>query len=190
MREAKIRRVTRETEIDLTLRLEGGAIQIQTGVGFFDHMLTAFAHHGRFGLTLTVKGDTEVDAHHTVEDTGIVLGQALGQALGDKCGIERYGNSAVPMDEALATVALDISGRPYLAFEAAWPQAMIGQYDACLTEEFWRAFCVNAGVTLHGRCTGANAHHMAEAVYKACARALRQACAVTGEGVSSTKGIL
>ena len=190
MRQSMIHRKTRETDISLTLTLDGGAVDVRTGVVFFDHMLTAFAHHGRFGLSLTVTGDLEVDAHHTVEDAGLALGQSLREALGGKLGIERFGHSYVPMDEALGFAAVDLSGRPYFALEAAWPQERAGDYDACLTGEFWRAVCSAAGLTLHARCTGENTHHMTEALFKACGRALRQACAVTGEGVNSTKGTL
>ena len=191
MRKAEITRKTKETDITLTLDLDGGNRQIDTGIGFFDHMLTAFAVHGGFGLSIRCKGDLQVDGHHTVEDCGIVLGQAIAQCLGDKAGIARFGQAFVPMDEALGFCALDISGRPYLVFDAPMPQPMCGQYDTCLTVEFMRALAVNAGLTLHLKCEyGDNAHHITEALYKALARALRQAVAVTGGGVLSAKGVL
>lgn len=191
MRKAEITRKTKETDITLTLDLDGGNRQIDTGIGFFDHMLGSFAVHGGFGLSIRCKGDLQVDGHHTVEDCGIVLGQAIAQCLGDKAGIARFGQAFVPMDEALGFCALDISGRPYLVFDAPMPQPMCGQYDTCLTVEFMRALAVNAGLTLHLKCEyGDNAHHITEALYKALARALRQAVAVTGGGVLSAKGVL
>ncbi|HJA48034.1 MAG TPA: imidazoleglycerol-phosphate dehydratase HisB [Candidatus Agathobaculum intestinipullorum] len=191
MRKAEIARKTKETDITLTLDLDGGNRQIDTGIGFFDHMLGSFAVHGGFGLSIRCKGDLQVDGHHTVEDCGIVLGQAIAQCLGDKAGIARFGQAFVPMDEALGFCALDISGRPYLVFDAPMPQPMCGQYDTCLTVEFMRALAVNAGLTLHLKCEyGDNAHHITEALYKALARALRQAVAVTGGGVLSAKGVL
>ena len=190
-RMATVTRTTKETDIELTLRLDGGAVEVSTGVGFFDHMMTAFAVHGGFGLQLRAVGDWHVDCHHTVEDTGIVLGQALAQCLGDKAGIARFGQSFVPMDEALGFCALDISGRPYLVFDAPMPQPMCGTYDTCLTVEFMRALAVNAGLTLHLKAEyGDNAHHITEALYKALARALKQAVTVTGGGVLSAKGVL
>nr|WP_300183294.1 imidazoleglycerol-phosphate dehydratase HisB [uncultured Agathobaculum sp.] len=191
MRKAEITRKTKETDITLTLDLDGGNRQIDTGIGFFDHMLGSFAVHGGFGLSIRCKGDLQVDGHHTVEDCGIVLGQAIAQCLGDKAGIARFGQAFVPMDETLGFCALDISGRPYLVFDAPMPQPMCGQYDTCLTVEFMRALAVNAGLTLHLKCEyGDNAHHITEALYKALARALRQAVAVTGGGVLSAKGVL
>ena len=191
MRKAEITRKTKETDITLTLDLDGGNRQIETGIGFFDHMLNSFAVHGGFGLSIRCKGDLQVDGHHTVEDCGIVLGQEIAQCLGDKAGIARFGQAFVPMDEALGFCALDISGRPYLVFDAPMPQPMCGQYDTCLTVEFMRALAVNAGLTLHLKCEyGDNAHHITEALYKALARALRQAVAVTGGGVLSAKGVL
>ena len=190
-RSAHLRRATKETDIDLTLRLVPGPSEISTGIGFFDHMLTALAFYGGMQLTLTAKGDLHVDGHHTVEDVGIVLGKALAQALGDKAGIRRFASSAVPMDEALCTCALDVSGRPYLVFDAEMPQPMIGTYDSCLTLEFMRALAMNAGFTLHLACPyGTNAHHMAEGLFKALGMALREAVTVTGTGVTSTKGAL
>lgn len=191
MRKAEITRKTKETEIKLTLDLDGGTRSIETGIGFFDHMLDSFAVHAGFGLAVRCKGDLAVDGHHTVEDTGIVLGQALSRCLGDKAGIARFGQAFVPMDEALGFCALDISGRPFLVYNAPMPQPMCGQYDTCLTVEFMRALAVNAGLTLHLKAEyGDNAHHITEALFKALARALRQAVTVTGGGVLSAKGVL
>jgi len=190
-RTAEIHRKTNETAICLKLSLDGGNREISTGVGFFDHMLTAMSVHGGLGMELSVQGDLQVDCHHTVEDTGIVLGQALSQALGDKSGIRRYGHAFIPMDEALGFCALDISGRPYLVFEGDFPQAVTGTFDCCMTEEFFRALSMNAGLTLHLRCQyGKNSHHMIEALFKAFAHALHDAAEVTGGGVLSSKGIL
>ena len=191
LRAYAIQRKTKETDIQLSLSLEGGEVAVQTGIGFFDHMLTAFAFYGGLGLELTVKGDLEVDGHHTVEDAGIVLGQALSRALGDRKGIRRFASAYIPMDEALCFTALDFSNRPYLVFDAAMPQPMIGGYDACLTEEFMRAFAVNSGLTLHMKCLyGKNAHHITEALFKSLGVAVKEAVAVTGAGVTSTKGVL
>ncbi|WP_195975261.1 imidazoleglycerol-phosphate dehydratase HisB [Hydrogeniiclostridium mannosilyticum] len=190
MKAVRLSRKTRETDIALELDPAGGAVEISTGIGFFDHMLTAFAVHGGFGLRVRVQGDLEVDGHHTVEDTGIVLGRAFAEALADKSGIARFGSFYIPMDEALAFAAVDVSGRPFLEFRAAFSQAVCGQYDVCLTEEFFRAFVANAAVTLHVRVEyGKNAHHEVEAVFKACAHALRLALAPK-EGLLSTKGVL
>ena len=191
MRTAHIVRKTKETEIDLALTLEGGSVEVSTGIGFFDHMLTALAFYAGWGLVLTVKGDLHVDGHHTVEDTGIVLGQALREVLGDRAGIRRFGSAYVPMDEALCRTVLDISNRPYLVFRADMPQPMIGAYDSCLTVEFMRAVAMNAGLTLHQECLyGANAHHITEALFKSLGLALKDAVRVEGEGVTSTKGVL
>lgn len=192
MRSAEITRETRETKIRLSLCLEGGAREIHTGIGFFDHMLHSFAVHGGFGLTMQCEGDLVVDGHHTVEDVGIVLGQALAHALGEKRGIARFGSAYVPMDEALGFCALDCSGRPFLVFDAPMPQPMCGQYDTSLTVEFMRALAVNAGLTLHLKgMYGDNAHHITEALFKALARALRQAVTLTAsDEVLSAKGIL
>jgi imidazoleglycerol-phosphate dehydratase len=191
MRTAQVSRQTRETDITASLFLDGGNCEISTGIGFFDHMLTAFAVHGGFGLTLKAVGDLEVDAHHTVEDTGIVLGQAFAKALGDKSGIARYGSFFIPMDEALAMCVVDISGRPYLVFDDPFENQVIGGFDACLVTEFLRAFAFNAGLTLHVNILyGSNAHHMAEAAFKALGHALKAACTVTGGAVLSTKGVL
>ena len=191
MRTAHIVRKTKETEIDLALTLERGSVEVSTGIGFFDHMLTALAFYAGWGLVLTVKGDFHVDGHHTVEDTGIVLGQALREALGDRAGIRRFGSAYVPMDEALCRTVLDISNRPYLVFQADMPQPMIGAYESCLTVEFMRAVAMNAGLTLHQECLyGANAHHITEALFKSLGLALKDAVRVEGEGVTSTKGVL
>ena len=191
VRAYSIERKTKETQISVNLCLEGGPVEIHTGIGFFDHMLTAFAFYGGLGLELTVKGDLEVDGHHTVEDTGIVLGQAMSRALGDRKGIRRFASAYIPMDEALCFAALDFSNRPFLVFDADMPQPMIGGYDSCLTEEFMRAFVVNSGLTLHMKCLyGKNAHHITEALFKALGVAVREAVQVTGAGVTSTKGVL
>lgn len=191
MRTATVERNTKETQIAATLCLDGGKVAVSTGNGFFDHMLTAFAVHGGFGLQLTVQGDLEVDTHHTVEDTGIVLGQALRRALGDFGGIARYGSLAVPMDESLARCDLDLSNRPFLVFRATFQQERCGDYETCVTEEFWRAFAVNAGITLHIDVPyGTNAHHQIEAVFKAVGHALHGAVQPTGGAVLSTKGVL
>ena len=191
MRCAEISRKTKETDISLSLCLEGGAVSVSTGIGFFDHMLTALAFYAGWGLTLRVEGDLYVDGHHTVEDTGIVLGQAFRQALGDKVGIHRFGTAYVPMDEALCRTVLDCSNRPYLVFQANMPQPMIGGYDSCLTKEFMQAFAVHGGITLHQTCEyGDNAHHITEALYKSLGMALKEAAQVEGSGVTSTKGVL
>ena len=191
MRCAEISRKTKETDISLSLCLEGGAVSVSTGIGFFDHMLTALAFYAGWGLTLRVEGDLYVDGHHTVEDTGIVLGQAFRQALGNKNGIRRFGTAYVPMDEALCRTVLDCSNRPYLVFQANMPQPMIGGYDSCLTKEFMQAFAVHGGITLHQKCEyGDNAHHITEALYKSLGMALKEAAQVVGSGVTSTKGVL
>jgi imidazoleglycerol-phosphate dehydratase len=193
-RTASVERITGETAIKLTLQLDGsGQSQINTGIGFFDHMLLLFGKHGLLDLSIEAKGDTYVDGHHTVEDTGIVLGQALAKALGDKNGIKRYGTAFVPMDEALAMVSLDISGRPYLVFDVALPSEQVGQFDSELTEEFLRALSVHAGITLHVRLlSGKNTHHIIEAIFKALGRALDEATRQDDriKGVMSTKGML
>jgi imidazoleglycerol-phosphate dehydratase len=193
-RRAEVRRETSETAITVALDLDGGEASIRTGVPFFDHMLEQVARHGHFGLVIDATGDLEVDAHHTVEDTGIALGRALDEALGDKRGIRRYGDALVPMDESLAQVALDISGRPWLAYQADIPAEMIGAYEVGLTEEFLMALCRSAGLTLHVRLLeGRNAHHATEAIFKAVARALAEAVSTdvrAGQDVPSTKGVL
>ena len=187
----EVRRKTRETDVSVTLNLDGGPRDIATGVGFFDHMLTALAVHGGLGLTVRAQGDLDVDCHHTVEDVGIALGQALGQALGGKEGLRRYGSAYIPMDEALGFCALDLSGRAFLVFSAAFPEERVGAFDTCMTVEFFRALAVNAGVTLHLECRyGKNSHHMIEALFKAFAHALREGAAVEGTEVLSSKGVL
>ena len=192
MREAYIERKTKETDIKLRLNLDGGDVSINTGIGFFDHMLNSFATHGGFGLELAVKGDLEVDEHHTVEDTGIVLGMAFAKALDDKSSIDRFGSFYVPMDEALAFAAVDISGRPYLVFDAEFPQERCGGYDCAMTVEFMRALAFNAQITLHLKSLyGDNSHHITEALYKAAAHALRLAVKSNDTGKPlSTKGVL
>ncbi|MBP3794342.1 MAG: imidazoleglycerol-phosphate dehydratase HisB [Ruminococcus sp.] len=192
MRTAQINRKTRETDITLSIDLDGkGNVSVDTGIGFFDHMLTALAVHCGIDLNVKCQGDLYVDAHHTVEDTGICLGKAFAQALGDKSGIARYGSAYVPMDEALAFCSLDISGRAFLVFNAQFSDDRIGQFDTCLTEEFFRAFAFNAGITLHIREEyGKNDHHICEAIFKAAAHALKKAIAVNGGAVLSTKGVL
>ena len=192
IRTGHVARTTAETDIDLTLCLEGsGKTSVATGFGLLDHMLTLTAFWAWFDLSLTCKGDTHIDAHHSAEDIALCLGQAFALAVGDRKGIARVGFARVPMDEALGFCALDISGRPYLVFDAPMPQPMCGQYDTCLTVEFMRALAVHAGLTLHLKCEyGENAHHITEALFKALARALKQAVAVTGGGVLSAKGVL
>jgi imidazoleglycerol-phosphate dehydratase len=193
-RSATIERRTGETDVRLSLELEGsGAGTRETGVGFLDHMLDLLARHGRIDLDVNVSGDLETGAHHTAEDTAIVLGQALDQALGDRSGIVRYGTATVPMDEARASCAIDISGRPFTAFDAELPPGATGGFEHELTEEFFRALANAAKLTLHLRIeAGTNAHHMIEAAFKAFARALREACSIdpSETGVPSTKGTL
>lgn len=192
MRTSNIERNTKETKINIELNLDGGEVEISTGIGFFDHMLTAFGVHGGFGLKVEVKGDLEVDTHHTAEDTGIVLGKAFKEALGDMSGIERYGSFSIPMDESLAQVSLDISNRPFLVFNAKFEQELCGDYETCVTEEFWRAFAMNSGITLHINVPyGTNAHHQIEAIFKAVAHAIKIAVTKNSDGtVLSTKGVL
>jgi imidazoleglycerol-phosphate dehydratase len=192
-RTAVASRQTRETEIDLALTLDGaGACEVSTGIGFFDHMLTALTVHSGMDLKLAAKGDLAVDGHHTVEDCGIVLGLALKEALGARTGINRFGSALLPMDDALARVAVDLSGRPYLYFDAAFADSRIGAFDTCLVKEFFYALAMQAGLTLHiSLLYGGNDHHGCEAIFKAFARALREAAALGGgEGVPSTKGVL
>ncbi len=194
-RTASITRTTSETDISLTLDLDGsGRADVATGIGFLDHMLTALARHALVDLTVRAKGDLHIDFHHTTEDVGIVLGQALARALGDKRGIRRFGQALLPMDEALVEAALDISGRPFLAWSVAFEQPKIGEMDTELFEEFFRALAMNALVTLHvTQKAGHNAHHVAEACFKAVARALRMAVEAdprTGGAIPSTKGAL
>lgn len=191
MRTAEIERNTKETQIKIGLDLDGGDVKISTGIGFFDHMLTAFGVHGGFGLNVQVTGDLEVDTHHTVEDTGIALGMAFRQALGDMGGINRYGSFYIPMDESLALCALDISNRPFLVFKANFNEERCGDYETCCTEEFFRAFAVNSGITLHiNLLYGSNSHHGIEAIFKAFAHAMKIAASKSDGGILSTKGVL
>jgi imidazoleglycerol-phosphate dehydratase len=192
-RTANKQRKTAETQIELSLDLDGGESSAQTGVGFLDHMLDLLARHGKLGLRVEASGDLETGAHHTVEDVGIVLGQAIDEALGDRAGIRRYGSALVPMDESLAECAIDISGRPLCVFEAEMPATSIAGFDSELAEEFFRAVANSAKMTLHVSVRyGANVHHMIEACFKAFARALRVAVSIDPDesGVPSTKGTL
>ena len=193
-RTATVRRATNETHIEASVDLEGGDVEVDTGIPFFDHMLDQLGRHSRMGLRLKARGDLEVDAHHTVEDCGIVLGEALGEALGDKRGIRRYGDALVPMEEALARAAVDLSGRPRLVYRADLAAGSIGTYDPVLTEEFLQALCRSLGATLHvSLLEGSNDHHCVEAIFKAVARALGDAVSFdprAGSEVPSTKGTL
>lgn len=193
MRTAVINRKTAETDIQLTLVLDGsGKSTVQTGCGFMGHMLTLFAAHGKFDLELTCRGDTQVDDHHTVEDIGICLGKAFEEALGEKRGITRYGSFLLPMDEALILAAVDLSGRSYLGYDLALPTEKIGRFDTELVEEFWLAFTRQCPMSLHLRkLAGTNSHHIAEGAFKAAARALKAAVALDGsDAIPSTKGVL
>lgn len=195
MRSAKIERDTKETRISLAVDLDGeGTSDISTGVGFFDHMLDQIARHAPLDLTLAAKGDLHIDAHHTVEDVGIALGQAVDKALGDRKGIARYGDAHVPLDEALARVVVDVSGRPFLVFDVAFPSNKIGEFDTELVREFFQAFATNARIGLHVEALrGVNSHHIAESCFKGFARALGKAVALDprrGGAVPSTKGTL
>ena len=195
MRSATITRKTSETEISVTLDVDGsGRYDNQTGVGFFDHMLDQLARHALFDLTVRADGDLHIDDHHTVEDTGIAIGQALAKALGDKRGIRRYGECALPMDDAQVRCALDLSGRPFLVWNVALPTQKIGTFDTELVREFFQALSTHGGITLHlDQVHGVNSHHIAEAAFKAVARALRDACQVDprkADAVPSTKGTL
>lgn len=191
---SEIKRKTGETDIKLSLNLDGeGTFKGSTGIGFLDHMLTLFSKHGLIDLEINADGDLVVDSHHTVEDIAIVLGSALKEALKDKAGIKRYGTSFVPMDEALATISLDISGRPFLVFDAKFTVDKLGNFDTEMVEEFFRAFAFNGGITLHARVLyGKNNHHMIEALFKALGRALGEAMTIDQriKGVMSTKGVL
>ena len=192
-RSGEISRKTKETDIFVKVDIDGkGKADIDTGVGFFDHMLTALSVHSGFSMTIKVKGDLQVDCHHTIEDTGIALGQALGQALGAKSGIVRYGTAYIPMDESLAMASLDLSNRPFLVFNCPFTNQSCGGYDLCMTEEFFRAFAFNSGMTLHiNLLYGTNDHHKCEAVYKAVAHALKTAVKENTDGSTlSTKGVL
>ncbi|MBR3533913.1 MAG: imidazoleglycerol-phosphate dehydratase HisB [Clostridiales bacterium] len=194
-RTAEITRKTKETDIAVKVDLDGkGISRIDTGIGFFDHMLTALSKHSGIDMDITCRGDLQVDAHHSIEDTGIVLGQAVNKALGDMTGIRRYGSAMIPMDEALGQAVIDVSGRPFIVFDCAFTADMMGAMDTQLVEEFMRSFAYNAGITLHISCPyGTNDHHKAEAMFKALARALREATEIDprfeGE-VISTKGII
>lgn len=192
MRTAVIDRQTKETKIRCVLDLDGsGRTDISTGIGFFDHMLNLFAFHGGFDLTMDADGDLDVDDHHTIEDCGIALGQAFREALGERVGIERYGFFLLPMDEALAEIALDISGRPYLVFECEFTRDQIGMMATEMVEEFLRAFAYNAGITLHVTLRhGKNDHHKAEAIFKGLGHAMKNAAAVSSDRLMSTKGML
>ena len=194
MRFAELERETLETSVSVAWELDGtGKSNINTGIGFFDHMLTLLAKHSFSDLTVEAQGDLDVDTHHTIEDCGIVMGQVLKRAVGDKAGMHRYGNCFLPMDEALVQVCLDFSGRPYLVFAADIPKVQLGIYDAEMTEEFFRALAVQAGLTLHIRVLyGKNTHHIVEAIFKGFARALAEAVALDPrvEGVMSSKGSL
>lgn len=191
MRTSRLQRKTNETEIFVEICLDGGECQIDTGIGFFDHMLAAFAMHGGFGLKVLAKGDLKVDCHHTVEDTGIVLGKAIAEAIGDRKNISRFGSFFAPMDEALAFAVVDISGRPFLRFDASFTNQSIGEFDTCMVVEFMRALAFNAGITLHIELKyGTNDHHKCEAIFKAVAHALRLALMKKDTEVLSTKGVL
>ena len=192
-RRARVTRRTRETDVTAVLDLDGsGTASVATGIGFYDHLLTSFAHHGLFDLAVHADGDLQVDEHHTVEDVALVLGAAFAEALGDRAGIQRFGDAAVPMDEALATAVVDVGGRPYAVVELPFRDERIGALPTQLIEHALEAFARTSGTTLHLRGTGRNDHHLAEAAYKALARALRLACEADSrrEGVASTKGSL
>jgi len=191
-RTARISRSTGETRVDVTIDLDGtGRTDVSTGVPFFDHMLDQLGRHGRLDLVVRTDGDLEVDAHHTVEDTGIALGQALAEALGDKAGVERFGDATVPVYEALVRAAVDLSGRPYLVYDADTPVELVGTYETTLTKHFFESVVANARITLHvQKLAGEGSHHIQEAVFKAVAVALRRAVTITGTGVPSTKGTL
>ena len=195
MRQAKVERRTAETDVAVTLRLDGsGLSEIDSGVGFLDHMLTLFARHGRFDLTVVCRGDLEVDDHHSVEDIGIALGEAFSRALGDKRGIRRYGDTILPMDEALVLTAVDLSGRSYLGYELGIPTEKIGTFDSELVEEFWTAFVRTAACSLHIRkLAGTNSHHITEGAFKSAARSFREAVEIDpdfSDEIPSTKGVL
>ena len=192
-RTGRVERETRESSVLVEIDLDGpvGAVDVDTGVPFYDHMLDQLGKHGGFDLTVRAKGDLEVDAHHTVEDVGIVLGGALAEALGDKAGVRRFASMLLPLDEALVQVALDLSGRPYLVYEVETSSERIGTFDPQLAEEFWRAFTTTAGITLHLKTlSGRNGHHVLEACFKGVARCLRDAVRVEGTGIPSTKDVL
>lgn len=193
-RTASVKRTTKETDIDLSIKIDGtGSTKVNTGIGFFDHMLTGFGKHGFFDLDVTVKGDLEVDGHHTVEDTGIVLGNAIKEAIGDKVGIRRFGYFILPMDDALVLCSLDLSGRPYFNFDFTFPTQMVGDFETELVREFFYAVSYSAGMNLHIKVLdGLNSHHIAEAMFKAFGKALDEACTKDERitSVLSTKGSL
>ncbi len=191
-RRARVERDTKETNVVVEVDLDGaGTTDVSTGVPFFDHMLDQLGRHARLDLVVHTEGDLEIDAHHTVEDTGIALGQALAEAWGDRAGVERFGDALVPIDEALTQVAMDLSGRPYLMYEVDAPVELIGTFETSLVRHFFEAVIANARITLHVRgLAGDNTHHVYESLFKAVAVALRRAIAVTGEGTPSTKGVL
>ena len=191
MRTVKLSRKTNETDIQMKLTLDGtGLSDISTGIGFFDHMLTSFARHGSFDLTIAARGDLIVDEHHLIEDTGIVLGQAITKAIGDKSGIARFGEARIPMDEALAEVALDLGGRSYTVLNAEFGSPHVGEFNTQMVGHFFESLAENAKMNLHATVRGDNDHHMIEALFKAFAYALRRAAVVEGGGVKSTKGVL
>jgi len=195
MRAGKISRKTKETEIDVAVDLDGtGAAKISTGIGFFDHMLEQLSRHSLIDIAISAKGDLHIDQHHTVEDVGIALGQAIRQALGDRAGISRYADALLPMDETLTRVAIDVSGRPFLVFRTEFPRQKIGEFDTELVREFFQAFAMNAGITLHVETLyGVNAHHISESCFKGLARALRLAVALDPRqngAIPYTKGSL
>ena len=193
MRTATVSRTTRETDITITLDLDGvGRADVSTGIGFYDHLLTSFAHHGLFDLTIDARGDLDVDEHHTVEDVALVLGQAFADALDDRAGIERFGDASVPMDESIANAVVDVGGRPYAVIDLPFRGERVGGLPLQLVEHALEAFARTSGTTLHLRGSGRNDHHLAEAAFKALARAMRRACAPDPRrvGVASTKGVL
>jgi imidazoleglycerol-phosphate dehydratase len=191
MRESKVSRKTNETDIEVKINLDGsGNTDINTGIAFFDHMLNSFAKHGSFDLTIKARGDLTVDDHHTIEDVGITLGSAIAKALGDKKGIERFADARVPMDEALATAAVDISGRSFLIFNAKFTDPKIGGFNSQNTHHFFESLTSNAGINVHLDVIGENDHHKAEALFKAFGIALKRAAKVSGSGIPSTKGVL
>ena len=191
MRTAKQKRRTKETDIELKLNLDGsGSADINTGIAFFDHMLTSLTRHGGLDLTVSARGDVQVDEHHTIEDVGIVLGSALAKALGDKKGIARFGEARIPMDESLAEVALDIGGRSYLTFDAKFMSQKVGDFGTQMTRHFFESLVNNGGINVHMKVEGENDHHKIEALFKAFAVALKRAAALNGGDVPSTKGVL
>lgn len=191
MRTAKISRKTNETDIQMKLTLDGtGTSDISTGIGFFDHMLTSFAKHGNFDLTIAARGDLMVDEHHLIEDTGIVLGQVIAKAVGDKAGIARFGEARIPMDEAMADVVLDLGGRSYLVLDAEFEAPQVGEFNTQMVKHFFESLAENAKMNLHAKVYGENDHHMIEALFKAFAYALRRAVVIEGSDVKSTKGVL